>query len=202
MLLLQNLLIFFIVTQREGYAADNIHKYNVKDVEQQLCFLTAVSSNHLHGVNGFLKTVQKFHPCAKTYIYDLGLKKWERSQLQALPFVEEVMNLTLPVRGTDYFPSGSCAFKPPMIAQFIDKYRNNETNCRFFFYGDSVIFFHHKFNRKAYDEVIRHGQYHLPSISITHSLYLQYTLRYNVMIIYVSIQVLWLKLHEKSIKYP
>jgi len=133
-------------------------KYNVHDVSsEQLCFLTAVSSNHLHTANAFLKSIQQYYPCGKTYVYDLGLNKRERRGLKALPYVEDVMELVLPVRGKDYFPSGSCAFKPPMILQFIDKYLNNETDCRYFFYGDSVIFFHHKFNRKAFDEVRRLG---------------------------------------------
>ena len=136
-----------------------VEKYSVNDVSKdQLCFLTAVSSNHLHTANAFLKSIQKFYPCGKTYVYDLGLKGWEKQLLKALPYVEDVMELVLPVRGKDYFPSGSCAFKPPMMLQFINKYLNNETNCRFTFYGDSVIFFHHKFNRKAFDEVKRLGE--------------------------------------------
>jgi hypothetical protein len=136
-----------------------VEKYSVNDVSKdQLCFLTAVSSNHLHTANAFLKSIQKFYPCGKTYVYDLGLKEWEKQLLKALPYVEDVMELVLPVRGKDYFPSGSCAFKPPMMLQFINKYLNNETNCRFTFYGDSVIFFHHKFNRKAFDEVKRLGE--------------------------------------------
>jgi hypothetical protein len=134
-----------------------VHNFQAA-VERQLCFLTAISSNHLHTANGFLRSIQKYYPCAKTYIYDLGLKGYERKLLLKLPYVEDVMELVLPVRGKNYFPSGSCAFKPPMLVQFIDKYRNNETNCRFFFYGDSVIFFHHKFNEKAYQEVLRNGQ--------------------------------------------
>jgi hypothetical protein len=136
-----------------------VEKDSVNDVSKdQLCFLTAVSSNHLHTANAFLKSIQKFYPCGKTYVYDLGLEKRERRMLKALPYVEDVMELVLPVRGKDYFPSGSCAFKPPMMLQFINKYLNNETNCRFTFYGDSVIFFHHKFNRKAFDEVKRLGE--------------------------------------------
>lgn len=125
--------------------------------EHEFCFLTAVSSNHLHGANAFILSIQKFYPCAKVFIYDLGLSKKERKALQRLPYVEEVMKLVLPVRGKDYFPLGSCAFKPPMILQFIDKYLNNETNCRYFFYGDSVIYFRRKFTKRAFDEASRLG---------------------------------------------
>ena len=125
--------------------------------EHEFCFLTAVSSNHLHGANAFILSIQKFYPCAKVFVYDLGLSKKERKALQRLPYVEEVMKLVLPVRGKDYFPLGSCAFKPPMILQFIDKYLNNETNCRYFFYGDSVIYFRRKFTKRAFDEASRLG---------------------------------------------
>lgn len=117
-------------------ASEDVDKYNMHQIEEEMCFLTAVSSNHLHTANGFLRSLQQFYPCAKTYIYDLGLTVSEKKALQDLPYVVDVMELILPVRGKDYFPSGSCAFKPPMITQFIDKYRNNETSCRFFFYGE------------------------------------------------------------------
>lgn len=134
-----------------------MHAHDATNVSNDMCFLTAVSSSRFGRAMAFLISIQKFHPCAKTYVYDLGLKKWEMRMLAALPYVMDVMDLTLPVRGKDYFPSNSCAFKPPMILQFIDKYRNNETDCRFFFYGDSVVHLHHKFNEKAFNEVQRLG---------------------------------------------
>ena len=158
LLIILTLLLIKYIQSQKTLIINELEKFNIHIIEKEICFLTAVSSNHLHTANGFLKSIQKFYPCAKTYIYDLGLSKREKRRLQELPYVEDVMELILPVRNKTYFPRGSCAFKPPMILQFIDKYRNNETNCRFFFYGDSVIFFHHKFDRKAFDEVIRRGK--------------------------------------------
>lgn len=150
-------LILFLMVGLNNTDNSEFGGYQQESFDKELCFLTAVSSNHLQGANKLLQSIQKFHPCAKTYIYNLGLKRHEKRLLKALPYVQDVMDLSLPVRGKDFFPSGSCAFKPPMILQFIDMYRNNETNCRFFFYGDSVIYLHHKFNRKALDEVVRLG---------------------------------------------
>jgi hypothetical protein len=49
-----------------------IEEYNLTKVQSQMCFLTAVSSNHYYNVLKYISSTQKIYPCSKVYVYDLG----------------------------------------------------------------------------------------------------------------------------------
>jgi hypothetical protein len=134
-------------------AVANIEKDNFEDtVNDQFCFLTAFSSNHFQAGLAHIASMQAKYPCQKTYIYDIGLSKHEASFLKSFPFIK-----MLPLHtGRPFFPGNAKAFKPPMILDFMKRYRVDH-NCRFFMYGDSCIMMHQPFTNETFEEVRRMG---------------------------------------------
>lgn len=130
---------------------DEANKLSTEEL-QKICFVTAFSSNHYHSALRFIATVHKFYPCNELFIYDLGLKKKERSSLEAFSFIHMLhLNMTGP-----YFPNRACAFKPLMMLDFIDRYYSHGT-CQYFFYGDASVFIRKRFDRKVMGEVQKNG---------------------------------------------
>lgn len=121
-------------------------------LQSQLCVMSGFSSNHFQQGLNLVLTTQQFHPCLKMYIHDLGLMPHEKAFLSSFPFItmrEFKMNQEL-------FPGGACAFKPPLILNFMKAY-GAEHKCRFVLYGDASIMMHAKLDADLIEEVLRNG---------------------------------------------
>lgn len=136
-----------------GLTCSHAQSYDLSEVlRNDVCVMSGFSSNHFIQALNLVLSTQKFHPCLKMYIHDLGLSPHERAVLESFPFI----TMREFKMGNEMFPGGACAFKPPLILNFMKAY-GIEHNCRFILYGDASITMYNALDNLIIDELIRVG---------------------------------------------
>lgn len=130
-----------------------VHKADASSVNNMLCFMTAVSSNHFKESLAHVESIRRLYPCSSIYVYDLGMEPSEREVLKRfgnISFLELKMS-------RPYVEFNGKAFKGPMFVDMINRVQAQRVPCGIISYGDAHTMMISKYDSRAITEVQKLG---------------------------------------------